>query len=159
MAVGFSNVPVAGRTGVVYDTAINPVGTIAIATDGKEYIFLPGVAAVAAGNWVTYDEAFAILGTDSDVSASLTGPLAVATAAVVAGKFGWFAIGGSHSASVAASCADNAKLYATSTVFVADDAVVTGNQIHGAICRSAESGGLATVQLNRPFIGVTDAII
>lgn len=158
MAAGFTTQAVAGRPGVVYDTAVTPVGTIARTADGKEYIFLSGVAAVIAGSWVTYDEAFAILGLDSDVAASLVGPVAVASAAIVAGKYGWFQIGGSVSAG-ALTVADNGKVYATSTVFMCDDAAVTGNQVHGAIWRSADSASLATCQLNRPFIGVADAII
>lgn len=155
---GFITPGTAGRPGEVHDSAKNALGKIAVSTDDKEYIYLQGVASTAVGNWVAYDEAGVTTGLDSDVTATLTGPVAVATAAVVANKYGWYAIGGSHSAS-AATVADNGKVFATSTVFVCDDAAVTGNQVHSAIWRSSDSGGLATVQIDRPFIGVTDAII
>ncbi len=148
----------AGRTGEVHDTAKNALGTVAVGTDGNTYIYLSGVASVIAGSWVTYDEAYAILGLDSDVAASLVGNVAVATAAIVANKYGWFCIEGSIAAG-ALTVADNGKVFATSTVFMCDDAAVTGNQVHGAVWRSADSSSLATVQLRRPFIGVTDAII
>lgn len=169
---GFSWPAVAGRPGVVYDSAINPVGTVAMGTDGREYVFLKGVASTIEGSWVTYDEDGVTTGIDSDTAASIKGPVAVATAAVVANKFGWYGRKG-HFVCGAISGGDAAadgKVYATATIFLTDDVAVTGNQIHGAIFRTQEgeantslgleaTAALATVQLNYPFIGVTDAII
>lgn len=160
---GFSGpVATAGRPGVVYDTAINALGTIAVTTDGKEYIFLAGVASTVAGAWVTYDEDFATLALDTDVAASLVGQVAIASAAVVANKYGWYQIGGANAVALAISgggAADNGKVFATSTAFTIDDVAVNGAQVHGAIIRTAEAAGVVEVQLNRPFIGVTDQII
>src|SRR3990167_7662429 len=169
---GFSWPAVAGRPGTVYDTEVTPVLTVAVATDGNEYVFLKGVASTIQGSWVTYDEAGVTAGIDSDVAASITGDVAIATAAVVANKFGWYGRSG-HFICGAISGGDAAadgKVFATATVFLTDDVAVTGNQIHGALYRTQEgeantplgldaTAALATVQINRPFIGVTDAII
>jgi hypothetical protein len=111
-------------------------------------------------------------GIDSGAAGSIKGDVAIATAAVVANKYGWYGRNG-HFACGAISGGDAAadgKVFATSTVFLADDVAVTGNQIHGAVFRTQEgeantdlglsaTAALATVQINRPFIGVTDAII
>lgn len=170
---GFAWPAVAGRPGVVYTTAINPLGTTARGTDGREYVFLQGVASTVLGSWVAYDEQGVTTGVDSDVAGSIKGDVAIATAAVDATtKYGWYGRKG-HFACGAISGGDAAadgKVFATSTVFLTDDVAVTGNQIHGAIFRTQEgeantdlgldaTAALATVQINYPFIGVTDAII
>lgn len=169
---GFAWPAVAGRPGVVYDTAINPVGTKARGTDGREYIFLKGVANTVLGSWVAYDEQGVTAGVDSDTAGTIKGDVAIATAAVVANKYGWYGRDGHFvcSAISGGDAAADGKVYATSTEFVVDDVAVTGNQIHGAIFRTQEgeantdlglsaTAALATVQINRPFMGVTDAII
>jgi len=137
-------------------TALNRVGTVAIDTDGNEWIYLLGVASVIAGSWVAYDELFATLGLDTDVAASITSPVAVAGAACVAALYGWFGIKGKFSAA-AATVADNGKVFATSTVFVCDDASVAGSQIVPAMWRSADASSLATVQIDHPFCGINVA--
>ena len=149
---------VVGDSDDIHSSEVNKLGTIATDAAGNEYIFLLGVAAVIAGSWVTYDEAFATIGLDSDVAASIVGPVAVAQAAVVAAKYGFFMVKGTCAAGAATSAADNGKVFATATVFITDDAAVTGNQVYGAIYRGAEGSGLAVVQLNYPWIGAADAV-
>ena len=139
----------------VDDAALNPLGTRRIDPNGNEFVYLQGVADVIAGSWVSYDEAFLATGLDTDEAASLVGPVAVAQAAVVANKFGWFQIFGSCQAG-SGDVADNAKVYATGTVFICDDAAVVGAQVIGAVWRSADASNLATVQLSYPFVGFTD---
>ncbi len=158
MAIFVGGSVVVGDSNDIHDSAVNALGTTAKDAAGNEYIFLLGVAAVIAGSWVSYDELFATIGVDSDVAASIVGPVAVAQAAVVAGKYGFFMIKGTTSAG-AGTVADNGKVYATATVFICDDAAVTGNQVMGAIWRSADTAGLATVQLNYPHIGQADAVV
>jgi hypothetical protein len=86
--------------------------------------------------------------------------VAIATAAVVASRYGWFLIVGSDTAVCESSILSNANLYAMGTAGRVDDAAVTGDQIHGAKTTTAGvAGGTATVAINRPFIGVADAII
>lgn len=148
---------VKGSPTSIDSSAQNKLGTKATDNNGNTYIYLKGVASVIAGSWVAYDEAFAATGLDSDVAATLVGPVAVAQAAVVANTYGWFLIDGSGSAT-AGTVADNGKVFATATVFSCDDAYVNGNQVHGAVWRSADSSSLATVEVHNPWIGVTDAL-
>lgn len=169
---GFITPGTAGRPGEVHDSAKVPVGTVATGTDGFEYVYLKGLASTVEGSWVTYDELGVTAGIDSDDAASIKGPVAIATAAVVADKYGWYGRKG-HFICGAISGGDAAadgKVYATATIFLADDVAVTGNQIHGAIFRTQEgeantplgldaTAALATAEIHYPFIGVTDAII
>lgn len=135
-------------------TAQNALGTEARDNLGNVYIYLKGVASVIAGSWVIYDEAYATVGLDT--GAAEVGPVAVAQAAVVADRYGWFMIQGSCSAN-AGTVLDDGLVYATTTVFRCDDAAVANQQVVGAKWRSADSSNLATVQLNRPWHGVDEA--
>jgi hypothetical protein len=134
------------------DSAItNPLGTRR-RVGSKEYIYLTGVASTAAGDVVTFDEAHLT----TRLVANAVGRVAVALAAVVADKFGWYQIYGLGTANVLAGFADNGKCYATATAGSIDDAVVAGDLICGMIGRSAIASGQATVELNYPF--ATDAL-
>jgi hypothetical protein len=146
-----STPPMRGAPGEVHDSAQNAIGAEAIDNDGREYVYLKGVASTIAGSWVAYDEAGQTVGLDSDDST--VGPVAIATAAVVANKFGWYGRKGSFSAS-AGDVADNARVFMTSTVFVCDDAELDDMQVHGAVWRSEDANSLATVQINRPWVGL-----
>lgn len=155
--VGVGPIPVVGAPGDIHDAQKNPLGMEAYFYDKdnnvvKKYVYLKGVANTIAGSWVSYDEAGVTTGIDTDVAASLVGPVAVASAAIVANKFGWYGRSGSFSAG-AATVADNGFVYATSTVFICDDAAVGSAQIMGAVWRSTDSSSLATVQINDPWIG------
>jgi hypothetical protein len=152
MAYFISTPPVKGAPGEVDSEARNPIGATAIDSDGYEYIYLKGVANTIAGSWVTFDEAGVTAGIDTDAASSVIGPVAIATAAVVANKFGWYGRKGTFSAG-AGTVADNAPVFATSTVFIADDAELDDMQILGAVWRSTDSSSLATVQINNPWIG------
>ena len=134
------------------DEALNPLGTRRIEQDGKEYIYLQGAASVVATDWVTYDEAFLA----ARLAAAAVGPVAVALAAVVANKFGWFQIAGAVSANSVDDNADNGKVFATASGGRTDDTAVAGDQVINAIYRSVAASNVATVQLSYPFIGVTD---
>lgn len=144
---------VVGDTSAVHSSALNPLGTRAFDKDGNEYIYLLGVASVAAGSWVSFDEAHVT----TLLAANAKGRVAVAMAAVVADKYGWFQVYGKHIAALAlAGFADNGLIYSTSTAGSVDDAVVTGDLVVGAIGRSALGSGVITVELNYPF--ATDAL-
>lgn len=136
-----------GPLTAVHTTQKHAVGSI-YHNGANEYIYLKGVASTALGSWVTYDE----LGVTTLLAANAIGPVAIAQAATVANTWGWYLIDGSCSAKVSTGFADNGNLYATATAGEADDAVVAGDRIKCAIGRSAISGGLATVQVNRPYM-------
>ena len=139
------------------------LGTRVKDVTGNEYIYLKGVASTVDGSWVTYDEDGVTALVDTDVAATLIGPVAIANAAVVASNYGWYLIFGSKTTAKAISggaAADNARVWATSTGGQVDDVAAADKQIVGAIFRSAEgavTAGDAEVQINYPWIGVDEA--
>lgn len=129
------------------------LGTRAYDPDGNEYIYLKGVASTAAGDFVTYDENFET----TRLSANGVGPVAVAMAATVASKYGWYQIFGKNAtANLATGSSADIVIYATSTAGRAGTAVVAGDHIVGAVSRATASDNVGTVQLNYPM--VTDKI-
>ena len=129
--------------GSVDDTELVAVGTIAKFYDDTlgegEFIYLPGVASVAYGDGVLYDlmpGAEAIVRVTTTNGAGKGRPIAFASAAIVAGKFGWFQIRGVAVVSVAAGYVAG-LLYTTATAGVLDDAVVALASIVGALGSSA----------------------
>ena len=146
------------RIGDVSSEAVAPLGTIARAVDtgdsdnGEgEFIYLKGVASVETGSWVVIgDNQTAVLASAND-----KGRVAVASGAITADNYGWFQISGKGAARVAAGFATDRVPYLTSTAGTADDAVVAGDEIRGAIALSAigtPGAGLAEFDLNRPFV-------
>lgn len=150
--LGFSGPNVTGRGNptTVYDEAIVPLGTIATDNEDNQWIFLQGVASVAAGDWVTYNPAtFAA----ARLVANAVGPVAIFQAAVVANKYGWALIQGKTSVANAISggaCAAGAALYITATTARVDDVKVVGDLIVGAFCSVAESSGVIGANLVHP---------
>ncbi len=122
---------------------------------GSEYIYLQGITSVVLGDWVH----FLILTTAGSTTARATangkGPLAVAMAAIVAAKFGWFQIAGYTTAAGAISggdCAVGAALYLTSTAGLVDDVFVDGDMIFGAVSTVQEGESPAGVALIGAFL-------
>jgi hypothetical protein len=145
-----------GAPGDIDTAAKNPVLAEAYDAEGNKYVYLKGVANTVAGSWVTFDEAGVTALIDTDVADSVIGPVAIAIAATIANTYGWYGRKGTFSG-VSATIADNAKVFPTSTAGQVDDTSVAGSQIVGAKARSADSGGLATFQINDPWIGVNVA--
>ena len=143
---------VVGDTSAIHDSALNPLGSRAFDAAGREYVYLLGVASTVAGDFVSFDEAHVT----TRLVANAKGRVAVAMAAVVAAKYGWYQIYGSATGNVLAGFLDNGLIYATATAGSVDDAVVAGDLIVGAMGRSAVASGQATIELNYPF--ATDAL-
>lgn len=138
-----------GPLTAVHDSALNPVGMRYSPDGGKtEYIYLKGVASVVAGDWVVFDEAFAT----TRLVADEVGPVAIAMAAVVADKYGWFQIYGVNTIAKTDTVAADAALYIDGTTGRADDAAVTGDLIMGAFSMTADTSNVATVFLNYPYV-------
>jgi len=115
----------------------------------NEYIYLQGVASTAAGSWVTFDEAHLTTLAVADAQ----GRVAIAMAAIVADRYGWYQIYGKNTiAKVYTGFADNGFIYLTATAGTVDDAVVATDKVVGAFGRSAISDGVATVELNYPQV-------
>ena len=119
---------------------------------GYEYVYLQGVASCVVGSPVSYSETGVTALVDTDVAETINSPMAVAMAIVDATtEYGWFMIWGKTSC-VAATVADNGFVFATSTAGTLDDTAASIGKVVGAQWRSADSGGLATIQLNYPTI-------
>lgn len=132
-----------------------PYGTIITATDptygAGEFIFLKGLASTAVGSVVVYntDDFSTKLAVANDI-----GPVAVAMAATVANKAGWYQIQG-KAVVKAGTVADNGNVYLTATDGTVDDAIVSGDRVKGAKFASADgtpSAGLAECEIARPFV-------
>lgn len=98
----------AGAPGEVHDTQLNPLGALCqfVTSDDEvgEYIYLPGVASTLAGSWVTFNPAGGMTAvTTALLTATATGPVAIASAAIVANKFGWYLRRGYYSGALAGS--------------------------------------------------------
>jgi hypothetical protein len=139
-----------GFTGEVHDSQLSAIGQRAYDKSGNEYVYLKGVGSTLAGSWVTFDE----VGVTALLAANAIGPVAVATAAIVANKFGWYQIFGTVSALVAANTADNARLGRETTDGYAGDGRAAGDEIIGAISRGSTAGAaaLTTCQLFYPLV-------
>lgn len=138
-----------------------PVGTIARAYDDTlgdaEFIYLPGVAGLTAGDMVAYD----LLPAGQAVVRSLaathvnTGqPCAVALVAIPALSFGWYQISGVAIVNVTAASAAG-KAFLTATAGQLNSAAVAGVQVLGARLSSAinvPSANKSYLTLNRPFV-------
>ena len=123
-------------------------------TDGPgEAIYLQGKTNTVIGSWVFMDmDNYSTTLTDA-TSGTANGPIAVALSACDANtKYGWYGIYGKIEAQMAASFADDGKVYMTTTPGVADDAAVANCRINGA--KGAETivgAGLAECQLSYPY--------
>ena len=116
-----------------------------------EFVYLKGVASTAAADWVSYDE----VGQTTRLTNASVGNVAVAMAATVADKWGWYQISGNALALVEATVSADVALFASETAATAQDDASDGDVISGAISRSSNGGGGAgniIVQLNRPYI-------
>ena len=123
--------------------------------NGNEYIYLLGVASTAYGSWVTFDEDHVT----TLATANAVGRVAIAMAATVTSRYGWYMIYGTHASACVryAAFADNGVIYLTSTAGSVDDADVAGDLINGAVGRSdgtatPYAASAAIIELNYPFV-------
>jgi len=138
-----------GDTSVVDSTAQHTLGVRAKDASGNEYIYMLGVGSTIAGSVVTYDEAYAT----TLIAANAIGPVAVAMAATVASKYGWYCVFGTCDADVVASSADNSTVGRETTDGKVGDGRAAGDEIIGMVQREATTGAaLAAVQLTYPFV-------
>lgn len=113
----------------------------------SEFIYLKGVASTVAGSAVSYNQ---VTGATTLSVAASAGPMAISMSANVANQFGWYLVAGACKVAVAAAVVSGAAVYTTATPGALDDAVVAGSRIGGALFISADSGGLADIQVNHP---------
>lgn len=140
----------------VDDTPQFALGTREKGTDATlgygEFVYLKGVASTVEGSWVTYYESDY---TTALLAANAIGSVAVALAATVASKYGWYQVRGKAVAKFAAGFADDGLVYATATAGTADDAAVAGDRVklaRGASALDTPVTGQAYVELNNPYM-------
>jgi hypothetical protein len=137
-------------TTVVDTVASVPVLTklaVGSGSDYAEYVYLRGIGSTVLGSVVTYDEA----GVTALIAGNAIGPVAVAQAATVADRWGWYMVRGSCTAACD-TVADNTQPFIDGTAGRVDDAVVAGDLIANMVIRSTDSSNLCTVQMNYPFV-------
>lgn len=146
----------------VDDAARHVLGTIFPASDpvfgGGEFIYLKGAASTAAGDVIDYD---LLAGTTTRTPATGgNGPVAIAVAAIVANKFGWYQIAGIATVN-APTVAAVGDCY-VSAIATLDEGAVSGEAILGAEFVTITNGGTpaagaskAYIQFNRPTHGAT----
>lgn len=144
--------PLGAKMDQVDSSAIFQMGTCAKAvydssgsiTLHGEFIYQTGVASCAAGKWVS-------LNPDNDTVALLAdahrGGVAVAPAAITAGKYGWFQRSGKASALLAASVSDNAALHCSGTAGQAGAAGSGLTEIMGARAAAASGSSAANTHV------------
>jgi hypothetical protein len=144
--------PCVGGLTDVHDSARNPLGTKREDEYGNEYIYLLGLADIAVGTWVVINNARAT----ALAVADLQGPLAVAKAAVVANKYGWFQIYGDANALVLSAFdgTNGIGAYLTATPGSLDDTDVAGDAVQGAVGMTDRdtTTGLSRFILNYPHV-------
>ena len=126
-------------------------------TTGNVYIYLKGVANVLAGWVVTYNPTTTAGPAVVEIAGGVKGMVAVALAAVVANKFGWFQIAGLN---LVVKCDTSAQAALPAmiggTTGGVDHTVVTGDMIIGMFITVADSSNVCGVFMNYP--SVTDEV-
>lgn len=142
----------------VAQVAIGTVAAFIEDTQGPgDLIYLPGVAALAAGDLVTYDLTPGAQATTrhlKDAFPNSGRSVAVALAPVLAGQFGWFQIGGCAIVNAAAGTVAG-SVFSTAVAGVVANTADPGDQILGARILTAVGTPAATksyAQVSRPCI-------
>lgn len=144
-----------GALTAIDSSALVATGSLFVDKDGNEYVYLKGVASTVAGNCMLrdHDDTDHITARLTETEGAKGRSLAVALAAVVADKYGWFQIAGKCEISLLASDAADAVQYCTTTAGSLDDAGTT--KIHGLILIDTVTGaGLGTCIIDHPHTAV-----
>jgi len=137
-------------TASIHTTKRYRLGTRKRDTNGYEYIYLQGVASLAAGDAVVFDEA----GVTARLSTStaVAQPVAVAMSANTSTtNYSWFQIYGKATVNCAATVGADAYLQSSGTAGQVDDLTAAGKTIVGATSASAGASNVLTAWLNYPF--------
>lgn len=123
------------------NTAITSLGDQDRGDDGTMWKFVRAGAAISQYQYVTIDENHeAVPGTATAVKAGHS--IGFAQSAIANDQHGWVAVSGTNiKHNVLKSCAADADLYATASAGFLDDAVTTGQLIHGVVAVTAATSG------------------
>ena len=144
--------PSAGVPGEIHSAKQNTLGVERQFSDGTSLwtcVYLEGAASTVANDFCTYSPA----GVATRIVTTATGPVAVASAAIVNATYGWFWIIGSVTGTCESSCLSNVPIYPLSAGRV-DDAIVQNKAILNCVATTAAvAGATATFTINRPWVG------
>ena len=158
--------PAVGEHNEIHDSALNGLGVERRFSDGVTYKYLLGVGSTVAGSWVTVGAANAT----ALLASGANGRVAVASAAVVAAKYGWYAIDGIVSNALGSSngtiASGGGQLQVGTTGYVqaqgSSIGAAAGDYIFGAYAYSAQPSSaddiIASVYLNRPYLAQAVAV-
>ncbi len=144
-------------------SALYALGARYVDEAGSVFIYLQGIASVITGNWVTYRVTSTSAAVTKRAVAGDQGTLAIAMAAIVAAKFGWFQLAGLNLGAGAISGGDAAAggaVYLTATASLMDDVEVADDRVSGAVFSVQEGelasnpAALAGVTISYPFVGM-----
>ena len=141
------------------DSALRTVGERWDDGNGSVYIYLQGIASVILGDFVTYYATTTAVAVTARATTGSKGNLAIAMAAIVAGKFGWFQIAGLNLVAGAISgggAAAGAPAYLTATAGLIDDVDLADHRIFGltiSVVEGTPTAALCGVHMNYPFVG------
>lgn len=125
------------------------LGTKKTDVASNQYIYMKGVASLAAGSWVTYDENHA----PTLLAADAVGPVAISMVAnTSATNYSWFQVDGVNTIAKTDTVAADLPLYIDGTAGRTDDAVVNGDLVYGAFSQTADTSNVATVRIHFPFV-------
>src|SRR6266404_7694882 len=132
----------------------NTLGTRTQDDGSGEYIYMPGVASLAAGDWVMYSLAtFVPTRLLNDAGSATAGLVAVAMGAILAANFGWFQVFGVVLvANVATTSSVSFSLYRTSTAGRASVTAVAKDCIFGAYTNVASVANVGSVTISYPHV-------
>ena len=145
--------PAAGSPGEVHTTKLNDIGAENLGSDGLTYVYLEGVNSTVVGSWVTFD----VAGQTALLAANAIGPVAIATAAVLASQYGWYVRdtgASSCSAYITASSLAVGNIGYETTAGYAGDGRAAGDQINGAVgaANAGASALTAGVRIFHPYV-------
>lgn len=142
---------VVGKSGDIHSTTLprNALGARYQDEQGNEYVYLLGVVATALNDAVTYNAT-----TYQTVRAlnDQVGKIAIATAAVLAGQWGWYLIYGFGSVNTKTSIAAANGAFLTTTAGALDDASVAGDFVNGLVFTGVDVALVAPVHLTYPYV-------
>ena len=149
--------PAVGEHNEIHDELKNTLGAVRLFSDGHYYIYLKGVASTVAGDWVCFKPG---VYETARLTTGMRGTVAIATAAVVANKYGWYGYMGTFASNCLSATLSNGYLFATATAGSAEDLLTKNEQIKGATATgspvTASGGGSQTASINRATVGSND---
>ena len=141
-------------------TQRNFLGAMVMDDAGCVYIYMNGVASVAAGDWCMYGQgattslAFTAVRTLNDANSGGAGGMSIAMAAAVATDFGWFQVYGltQANANIATTASVNAALYRSATTARLAASAVAKDTVFGAWTVAASSSNVGQAFITYPHV-------